>query len=149
VKSVGKDLEGAEGESELVSRGEISVDIELSLTLISTNNSASSGGLVTFHFIMVWVSSSLSSSLPFYLPPSLVAILSPFYLYLSLLLPTSILAIMPSKAELVKDIYLLLAACHLNDLVMNPEMAQKIFDHWRESLLHLSLCTSAISYAKS
>jgi hypothetical protein len=40
---------------------------------------------------------------------------------------------MPSKAELVKDIYLLLATIHLHDFEMNPEMAQKIFNRWRKS----------------
>jgi hypothetical protein len=56
---------------------------------------------------------------------------------------------MPSKVELVREIYLLLAACHLNDLVMSPEMAQKIFDRWRESLLHSPLLHLYSSYAKS
>jgi hypothetical protein len=38
---------------------------------------------------------------------------------------------MPTKAELVSEIYLLLAAIHLYGFVMDPEMAQKIFDRWR------------------
>ena len=38
---------------------------------------------------------------------------------------------MPTKAELVTEIYLLLAAIHLHGFVMSPEMAQKIFDRWR------------------
>ena len=38
---------------------------------------------------------------------------------------------MPTKAELVSEIYLLLAAIHLHGFVMSPEMAQKIFDRWR------------------
>ena len=40
---------------------------------------------------------------------------------------------MSTKAELVTEIYLLLATIHVNHFVMSPEMAQKIFDRWRES----------------
>ena len=40
---------------------------------------------------------------------------------------------MSTKAELVTEIYLLLATIHLHGFVMSPEMAHKIFDRWRES----------------
>ncbi|KAG9650286.1 hypothetical protein KCU98_g9283, partial [Aureobasidium melanogenum] len=37
---------------------------------------------------------------------------------------------MPTKAELNREIYLLLAAIHLNGFVMTTDAAQKIFDQW-------------------
>jgi hypothetical protein len=45
---------------------------------------------------------------------------------------------MPKKAELVKEIYLLLATIHLHDFEMSQEMAQKIFDRWRTSTIYTS-----------
>jgi hypothetical protein len=136
LKSVGGNLVGGEGESEFVLGGEIAVDIGLSLTFGHSNCSAGRGRLFTFQLVVIWVSSSLSSSSPFYFPSI------PYYLSIScLLLPVSVLAIMPSKAELVKDIYLLLATIHLHDFKMSAEMAQKILDRWREFLLHLPLTT--------
>jgi hypothetical protein len=49
VKSVRSNLEGAEGESELVLGGETIVNVYLSLTLISTNIPARRARLRTLH----------------------------------------------------------------------------------------------------
>lgn len=43
---------------------------------------------------------------------------------------------MPAKAELVKEIYLLLAVIHVHDFKMSPEMAQRIFNRWRTSFIY-------------
>ncbi|KAH0165817.1 hypothetical protein KCU67_g4561, partial [Aureobasidium melanogenum] len=37
---------------------------------------------------------------------------------------------MPTKADLIQEIYLLLAVVHVNGFVMTTEMAQRIFNRW-------------------
>jgi hypothetical protein len=97
-------------------KSEISMDIYLSLTLTSTRFPAATARLFTLHSIAIYASTSLPYSSPFFL--------------LSITC-SSVPRIMPTKAELVSEIYLLLAAIHLHGFVMSPEMAQKIFDRWR------------------
>lgn len=54
---------------------------------------------------------------------------------------------MSTKAELVTEIYLLLATIHLHGFDMSLEMAQQIFDRWRMcSLVHTPLLLKHANY---